>query len=934
MSKKDREKEKIEIDETRYYQKPELLSPAGSKEAFIAAVEAGADAIYLGGKFFNARLKASNFTIEEIEKAVDFAHKRNVRVYITVNTLYSQKEIGKVVEYALRLYEIGVDALIIQDLGLGEVIREIIPDFELHLSTQGSVYDLEGAKEAYRLGFKRVVTARELSKEELKYICENFEGEIESFVHGAMCMSYSGQCQFSRSLGARSGNRGACAQPCRLEYKEEQKTQKNSKLKKELENKGYLLSPSDLNLIDELDELIKIGVFSLKIEGRMKSPEYVARVTSLYRKYIDIIFDEYVSKTTKKRIAKIEKEDKEELLQIFNRGGFSKGFLYGQNKEYMSKEIPKNQGVEIGTVIRELKNNLIEIKLNPKVRLQLGDGIEIRGKGFGSNIITYLKEARNKKAKGINSNYKREISKKNSNKTINKDRNREDICTLVIGDIKTKVYAGDKVFRVVSKKQQEEMLSFYHNKDWDSGKFLRRLPIKIEVKQRNIASGNYCLDFIACVDSFNICLKVSKTVLWDKVNKEDNNDDMPLISKVSYKSNRNKDENLIDKIDEVDDKSNQKKNLLSDIDSLKQKIKNSFRKTGNTPFEIFDITFNIWDKTFPNISMSEINEIRRKLYRELETKIIVSNRPKVESIESTYDGFKRQSQIDDNSLYSVSKALKIDSAIRGNDKRKIEAREDILELYFLNIEDIRSINLDRNTAKYLKKKKLKVRIVLPLVEILETVYKIKEASVETNDKFGLGFLEKFESIETLRKFDIDISYSAFVFPIAKGKEEKYIKRNIKIIKELFSIEREIKSLLENLYIGNLAWVTFCNQNAIKWIADYGFNVFNLYTGATMLKLGAKGFVRSLEKEEQHFNYPLMIMEYPLLYKQIKDRKNKPLEILRSNYVEKSILREKKIYSNLELYKNIRDKLEKKEASGIEITRGIEEEINNIYRIYL
>ena len=198
--------------------KCELLVPAGGVEQFIAAVENGADAVYIGGHLFNARINAGNFSDEELQAAVDFAHKRSVKVFVTMNTLMTDDELDGALKYAAFLYEAGVDALIIQDLGLGKLIREYMPDFPLHLSTQATVCDAMGAETALRLGYERVVLSRELSLAEIRQICSSTEADIEVFVHGALCVCYSGQCQLSRYFGGRSGNRGLCAQPCRLPY--------------------------------------------------------------------------------------------------------------------------------------------------------------------------------------------------------------------------------------------------------------------------------------------------------------------------------------------------------------------------------------------------------------------------------------------------------------------------------------------------------------------------------------------------------------------------------------------------------------------------------------------------------------------------------------------------------------------------------------------
>ena len=252
----------------------ELLAPAGSFESLKAAVLSGADAVYLGGSLFNARASATNFNDQELEEAVGFCHLHKVKVYVTVNILISDKEFYDLDKFIRTINRIGVDAVIVQDIGVAMYIKSIAPDLHLHASTQMTVYDLEGAKFLKSIGFTRVVLARELSSDKIKLISEKSGVETEIFVHGAMCFCYSGQCLMSGIIGGRSGNRGKCAQPCRLEYTINNK-------------KGFLMSLKDMCLINHLKEIDKCGVTSLKIEGRMKGPEYVATVISTYRKYLD-----------------------------------------------------------------------------------------------------------------------------------------------------------------------------------------------------------------------------------------------------------------------------------------------------------------------------------------------------------------------------------------------------------------------------------------------------------------------------------------------------------------------------------------------------------------------------------------------------------------------------------------------------------------------
>ncbi len=365
---------------THTEKKPELLAPVGSLESLYAAVQNGCDAVYLGGKSFGARAYAQNFDREELRTAFDYAHLYGVRIYITINTLYKDDEISSVLEFVKELYDDGVDGVILQDLGMAQLIHQTFPELELHASTQMTVHNLEGAKYLEGLGFSRVVLAREMTLEEISEIVKGTSLEVETFIHGALCISYSGQCLMSSLIGGRSGNRGRCAQPCRLPYtlvnrKTTEKivsdltTFQKGKSSSTLKGR-YLLSPKDISTLEIIPSLIQAGIKSFKIEGRMKRPEYAAAVTSIYRKYIDLALKEPKS-------YQVDPQDIENLSQIFNRGGFSLGYYQGKTgRSMMSYLRPKNWGVKIGEVISyNPRNNLCKIKLTGK--LESGDGIEI-----------------------------------------------------------------------------------------------------------------------------------------------------------------------------------------------------------------------------------------------------------------------------------------------------------------------------------------------------------------------------------------------------------------------------------------------------------------------------------------------------------------------------------------------------------------------------
>lgn len=338
--------------------KVELLAPAGSYDNFKAAVSAGTDAVYLGGNLFSARAYADNFNEHNLIKAIDYAHLHNVAVYMTVNTLLKEKELDSLAGYLKPYYEEGLDGVIVQDLGVADVVREYFPDMACHASTQMSVSGVEGAMHLKNLGFTRVVPARELSLKEIKDIYDATGMEIESFVHGALCYCYSGQCLLSSMIGNRSGNRGRCAQPCRLAYN-------NSIDGRE----KHILSPKDMATVEILPELIENGVYSMKIEGRMKSCEYTAGVVSIYRKYIDA----YLEKG--KEGYHVSEKDMIALMDLYNRGGFNKGYyMIGNGPEMMSTQRPNHAGVK---AVRAVKAAAGRVTFKALTDIYRGDVFEI-----------------------------------------------------------------------------------------------------------------------------------------------------------------------------------------------------------------------------------------------------------------------------------------------------------------------------------------------------------------------------------------------------------------------------------------------------------------------------------------------------------------------------------------------------------------------------
>ncbi|MGL5643029.1 MAG: DUF3656 domain-containing U32 family peptidase [Paraclostridium sp.] len=351
----------------------ELLAPVGSFDALKAAVQNGANAVYLGGKEFSARASANNFDREELKEAVRYAHIRNVKIFVTANTLIKQNEIEDFLEYIKYLYDIDIDAVILQDIGMAKLIKNLLPDFELHASTQMVAHSLEDTLYLQNLGFDRVVLARELNVDEIEHICKNTNVDIEIFVHGALCVCYSGQCLMSSMIGNRSGNRGRCAQPCRQRY---ELIDINSGQVINTEG-DYLLSPRDLNTIEEIDRIIDAGVHSLKIEGRMKRPEYVATVINSYRETIDSYVD--------KNKVNVSNDTMNNLYTIFNRK-FTKGYLLGEvGEDVMNSNRPNNVGLYIGKVV-DYNRKAKRLKIMLENTLKKGDGINLGGGTIGRII--------------------------------------------------------------------------------------------------------------------------------------------------------------------------------------------------------------------------------------------------------------------------------------------------------------------------------------------------------------------------------------------------------------------------------------------------------------------------------------------------------------------------------------------------------------------
>ena len=423
--------------------KVELLAPAGNMEALKAAIQAGCDAVYLGGNAFGARAFSKNFSNEEIIEAINYAHLYGVKVYVTVNTLIYDDEVDAFLAYIEFIHKHNVDAVLIQDLGMFDLVRKTFPNLELHASTQMHIHNLDGVKLMEGLGMKRIVLARETSIDDIKNIINNTKCEIEVFVHGALCISYSGQCLMSSLIGGRSGNRGTCAGSCRLKY--DVIDNRGQKLNKD----SYPLSTKDLNSLEYIGELIRAGVSSLKIEGRMKSKEYVYKVVSLYRKAIDSYYE--------KGKAIIDDNDLLELKKIFNRD-YTKGFLNNtKNNDIINGYRPNHMGVEIGKVI-DYKNGWAKIRLTGDIAI--GSGLRVIEKEHDVGI-------------NVNDFY---IDKK-----LVKSASNGDIISIKVND---KITVGSKVVITLDSSLNKEIDDLIDNKSRKvliTGKFKAKVEEEIEL---------------------------------------------------------------------------------------------------------------------------------------------------------------------------------------------------------------------------------------------------------------------------------------------------------------------------------------------------------------------------------------------------------------------------------------------------------------------
>lgn len=700
---------------------PELLAPVGSAEHLKTAILSGANSIYLSGENYGARKYAENFSLPEIREAIKYAHLHNVKVYVTVNTLIKEGELKKVSEYLLQLYKMGVDAVLVQDIGLINIINRHIPKLNIHASTQMNLHNIEGIKWAYDHNIKRIVLPREIEMRELKEIVEYAHSlgiEIEIFTHGALCYSYSGHCLLSSLQGGRSGNRGRCAQPCREQY--ELSINKSKRISPKNEG-NYLLSPRDLSLYENLDEIVNLGIDSLKIEGRMRSTDYVATVVKNYRKRLNRLrydktskalnrnINESIKKTKKgkkgrksdlkkiedkekiENLKKIQKEEnrnsEEELGLAFNRE-FTAGHLIPKNNPMiMNRKKPGHQGLYIGNIHRYnpqteeihilLNDNLIHIP-------EKGDGILIE-----SRINRENSDERNNKSNKNNKNKQNESksNKKDKNKKkikrMENDENYHSIIQTYGFDISSKPVLKDSKDKHWRKREKDKDIE---------GKLLvikrvrenKRIPFPLEKGSKvYLTKRNSLINEVKNLksDKSKHMIKKSNLELYFRIDS----DNYPHL-----KGNLKLDNGKVITLKirgEMPWEEAIKKPITNET------IKKQLMKIGDLPYYIEKITVNNNKSLFTPIS--GINELRREFFDKLEEEVINSYIPTDEDIRIAEENIKELSKELDR---KIDLKAKVKSEQENNDLKsnaKLENKNKNsknLSIYINSLESLKEIN--------------------------------------------------------------------------------------------------------------------------------------------------------------------------------------------------------------------------------------------------
>ena len=797
---------------------PELLAPVGSGEHLKLAILSGANSVYLSGENFGARKYAENFTVAEIREAVKYAHLHNVKVYVTVNTLIKEGELEKVSNYLLQLYEMGVDAVLIQDIGIIKIINENIPKLRIHASTQMNLHNIEGIRWASEHGIKRVVLPREIEMNELKEIIDyahSLNIEIEIFAHGALCYSYSGHCLLSSMQGGRSGNRGTCAQPCRERY--ELNINKSKRINPKTEG-DYLLSPKDLSLYEHLDEIASLEVDSIKIEGRMRSNDYVATVVKNYRKRLNKLRYDKTSKALNRNIKELERKSKgkkgrstdlkklkdkeniaklkeeqrlqnleslEELELVFNRE-FTTGHLIPKNNPMiMNRKKPGHQGLYIGNIHRYntqteeihilLKDNLIHIP-------EKGDGILIETNVLKNNDNEIaensskdkrLKTKQDKRAKRKEKRRRKEI--KQNGQT---DSNNGIIQTYGF-DISSKPVLKDSKDKHWRKREKDKDIE---------GKLLVIKRVR-ENKRINfpLAKGSKVY-----LTKRNSLLKEVKDLTSKKENHYIKKSLLELYFRIDsdnyphLKGNLKLDNGKVITL-KIKGENPWEEAIKKPISN--ETIKKQLLKIGDLPYYIEKITVNNNKSLFSPIS--EINELRRIFFNKLEEEVIASYKPKEEDLKIAEDNIKNLNE---------SLRKKIDLKSKANDGNYN------LSIYINSLEILKQINKEESVFNRIY---LEIPPNKDFEEIINEIIENKNIQEhELNISYSVNFLK--EAIEISHDQDYELIWKLPDIAHKQAKESiikiigilKKMNLDIDIMTSLIGLNDSLKDKFDMELYGN------------------------------------------------------------------------------------------------------------------------------------
>ena len=829
---------------------PELLAPVGSAEHLKTAILSGANSIYLSGENYGARKYAENFSLPEIREAIKYAHLHNVKVYVTVNTLIKEGELKKVSEYLLQLYKMGVDAVLVQDIGLINIINRHIPKLNIHASTQMNLHNIEGVKWAYEHNIKRIVLPREIEMRELKEIVEYAHSlgiEIEIFAHGALCYSYSGHCLLSSLQGGRSGNRGRCAQPCREQY--ELSINKSKRISPKNEG-NYLLSPRDLSLYENLDEIVNLGIDSLKIEGRMRSTDYVATVVKNYRKRLNRLrydktskslnrnINESIKKTKKGKkgrksdlkkiedkekiesLKKIQKEEnrnsEEELGLVFNRE-FTAGHLIPKNNPMiMNRKKPGHQGLYIGNIHRYnpqteeihilLNDNLIHIP-------EKGDGILIE-----SRINRENSDERNNKSNKNNKN------KQNESKSNKKDKNKKKIKRMENDENNHSIiqtYGFDISSKPVLKDSKDKHWRKREKDKYIEGKLLvikrvrenKRIPFPLEKGSKvYLTKRNSLINEVNNLksDKSKHMIKKSNLELYFRIDS----DNYPHL-KGNLKLDNGKVITLKIKGERPWEKAI-KKPITNET------IKKQLMKIGDLPYYIEKITVNNNKSLFTPIS--GINELRREFFDKLEEEVINSYIPNDEDIRIAEENIKELSKELDR---KIDLKAKVKSEQENNDLKsnaKLENKNKNsknLSIYINSLESLKEINKINDLSNTLFNR---IYLEIPSNRRLDEITKDRIENYNPNDSKELNISYCVNFLKSAISMSQDQDYELiWKLPDIAHKQSK--ESIVKILGILNKMNLHINIMTSLIGLDD----SLKDKFKLKLYGNYPLNVYNAYS---------------------------------------------------------------------------------------------------------